>query len=969
MTRQEFTNYCIPNVCVYLIFKFNSSPVKLNIMTSRRSFLKTSAGFAAMFPVLNLQSFDFLFNNRKDEQDISFFDTLLAEEESDEALYLYGYNRTIGEDLVINKNLFIVCDTFHLDSIITTNGHSVSILCRKFTATSKAFINTNGKSYTLSDSPPKATTPNGDLGTQGNDGDKALSLAGGAAGPVTIRTQILANDLKISAEGGDGRKGQDGGDSMAGKKGADGGLEQNGGQGQKGPNGGKGADGGDGGNGGVISIYLCDNSFEVKILPGSAFDSTSTYSLMSKAGKVTCLIQSNGGQPGIGGNGGAGGSGGQGGNGGTHIIKIRNHPDRTWDNKTIPNYFPVGITGDNGQIGGKGSSGREGRWVSPSIKQTTHKDIAEQINGFEILATIIDIKLDECYIKNSYQELSDLLKWYGNVLQSKKVSELTLKWNSVSTKIKAYSTRLSLNLDFWGNASGYVSLLNIKTINTDLNSYFDNAVEFEKSYSDFINAKATASAKAAAARQAVTMAKTYLADKQAKVVSLRDDCNALNQQIFQMSNDILTLEKQLTNDETAFRLAIEKEVGCNLQNTLQFVKMAISIGRAMEGDVSGIISALSEANDVFSKNLDPVFEKNVVKKAKVLINSGTTIVDQIQDLKQQYQTLKDLMNPNEDLYAIPEGDYKALLDKYGDLKEAQSLKTDFANYNMLCNNRNQNRLKLSEKLIDYIKSSAEILTLQADMADKSVRSLLAESKITSPAAKIFMDNLYYRVRLDALNLLYIEYKAFNYWSLKNEAPGNPEVKSLQVLQTEHNNVHRQIITHLNSRNRGRHKADQEDAFVLNKSTHPLEFERFLKTQDNANVLVFTINPQQTAFNLKDNCEIYADTVRVRLENVTSKDNELRIKIVHMGNPIFFNYQNQKVEYTHGQTGASMTWDIQSKQFKVQKIERNLTDEDDDYLGVSPFASWRLVLQNDGSVDLSKLTEIKIGFGYTYVAII
>jgi hypothetical protein len=922
-----------------------------------------------MFPVFQLQSFDFLSYNRIEDQDISFFDTLLAEEESEGSLHLYGYNRTIAADLVINKNLYIICDTFHLDAKITTNGYSVSVLCRKFTATPKAAINTNGKSYTLSESPPKATTPNGDAGTQGNEGDKSLSLPGGAAGTVTIRTQILANDLQISADGGDGRKGQDGGNSMPGKKGANGGREQYGGQGQKGPDGGKGADGGDGGNGGMITIFICDNSLEVITVPGSAFDSATTYSLNCKVGKVNCLIQANGGQGGAGGLGGAGGTGGPGGDGGSHTIKTRNGPDRTWDERTIPNYFSPGSTGESGQNGAQGSSGREGKSVSPSIKQTTYKDIAEQINAFEIFATIIDIKLDELYIKNSYQELGELLQWYGNVLQSKKGSELTLKWNAVSTKVKAYATRLALNLDFWGNASGYVSLLNIKTINTDLDNYFVNAVSFEKSYSDFLSDHATASSKAASARQAVTIAKTYLADKQAKVISLKSDCNTLNQQIFQMSNDILTLEKQLTDDEAAFRLAIEKEVGCNLKNTLQFVKMAISIGRAMEGDVSGIISAVSEAGDVFNKNLDPVFEKNVVKKAKVLINAGTTVVDQIQDLKQQYQTLKDLMNPDEDLYAIPEGDYKALLDKYGNLKEAQSLKTDFANYNILCNNRNQNRLKLSEKLIDYIKSSAEILTLEADMADKSVRSLLAESKITSPTAKIFMDNLYYRVRLDALNLLYIEYKAFNYWSLKSEAPSNPEVKSLQVLQTEHNNVHRQIITHLNSRNRGRHKADQEDAFVLKKSTHPLEFERFLKTQDNTNSLVFTINPTQTAFNLKDNCEIYVDTVRVGLNNVTSKDDELRIKIVHLGNPIFFNYQNERVEYTHSQTGASMTWDIQNKQFKVQKIERNLTDEDDDYLGVSPFASWRLLLQNDGGVDLSQLTEIKIGFGYTYVAVI
>ena len=193
---------------------------------------------------------------------------------------------------------------------------------------------------------------------------------------------------------------------------------------------------------------------------------------------------------------------------------------------------------------------------------------------------------------------------------------------------------------------------------------------------------------------------------------------------------------------------------------------------------------------------------------------------------------------------------------------------------------------------------------------------------------------------------------------------------MSLLNAAHIENQTKIFRKLVERGTGANKASTSIGFK--KKDYPLTFGRFSNQIDDKHIFLITIDLNMPTFAERPWKEIFAHTVAVIINGVSTDSRQLTLTLKHFGNSSFSYTKNDTVFFTHVPTTLSMTYDFKDKIFVDEVIQENLignAKEDIRYLGVSPFATWAIEVDTKGSINkgfnMQNITEIIFKFDFNY----
>jgi hypothetical protein len=429
--------------------------------------------------------------------------------------------------------------------------------------------------------------------------------------------------------------------------------------------------------------------------------------------------------------------------------------------------------------------------------------------------------------------------------------------------------------------------------------------------------------------------------------------------------------------EQSFRDAVAAQSQCDFSKVLACVEIVVSIVAIAYGCYAAIGTAL-DGVQTLSKTTGEnglLRDKNFVEGATIVGGNIGTIASDIEAVRKKYNELRAQLEDDKNLIVIEKGNFEKLLEAYKDIPEAKPFKEEFDQYVKTVDARNQKKLLYTESILKSLTLEAEIKSIEVDVSKIDWENDVEQNRLDTIELQTFIDKMYFQTKANVLYLLYLEKKSIDFWSLENSKNiGIAFQKDISQLRAAHIDNRATIIKKMEERGQGANNANDVNV-IIKKENYPLSFAQFAKKVDEKHVFVITLDLAQPPFNARPWKEIFADTLKIYLNGVTTDSKELAILVRHAGNSTFKNINNASVSFTHKQSSYAMTYNQTDKAFVNEEIPKNLVGnaredkEDIKYIGISPFATWEIEIADNGitnkGLDVSNISEIILSFSFSY----
>jgi len=928
----------------------------------------------------------------------------------------------------IKTRLVILCYNLTIDGEFIANSCDLVVFCRNVIAKNGAVINVSGSNAKqnaekkISRAGKNGDNPDGSHADNLDPLNNPYDILGEDAGTVTLHAEKIIGSLKIVANGGNGGKGQDGDEGVNGRDGlsfphylgykfveianqyvppklglgAGHFYVYTGEDGLPAGNNGDGALGGRAGNGGGINISI---------------------------EKVECIIENNGGVGGPGGYGGKadtiGGKKGEctpwesfkGRVGFLHsgFISVTEYAEKLAgdENYYYSEFSAKDRSTEHGKIGIDGEKGKDG---TPGV----YSDKVDYLSLVNYLPSsyfrILLLEAEFFYINGQYNNAELLLQWLLRIYEyvttvavkkftSSKLSpylddEFTGDFNSIFSKAAIYYNQLSQNLDFFGNTTNYVHLLEAEFLGDKISELYPVISKFKEYINEVLSRDHKTSAIEKTSRLLIDNNAITISELAIQNTRSSEKLSDLNNEILKRQNEVSSFKKRILDKELKFKSAIEHaKAGCNLAGALMTITKLVSVAVTISSGIGATGSAVSVLSDFptllsdFSKlagekkpglDLDSwndIFndggDASILKRVKNLQEKGKDFKDSVAVIS-NFIKQADSETKNDEIVAIrfnPDNtnsfnkeefvdQMKIFVKDFPTALEYQAEVLSFMDY---CDITNQKRVELTSVFLSIMQNVYRIDSLQVVNTKLYVDKLLIDQTKTPYGLKVLFLDSYVNAKLLLLKLLYLQNKALSYFTLEKSAFSSKFYKKDIDAYAADGIVQNKkiLIDNLVGEGFGRTLERTIQPIKLTDTKYPISFQSFIDGDENGvHKLLFTIEPMSSV--LADYKEVFVQKIKISIDSITTKGGNLIVKIKHMGNACFIKADtNKSINFSHNPVKMKISYKISDNQSPFVSVTGDyLIGGKKPYVELSPFASWELVIEEGETNTINEGLSVK-----------
>jgi hypothetical protein len=513
--------------------------------------------------------------------------------------------------------------------------------------------------------------------------------------------------------------------------------------------------------------------------------------------------------------------------------------------------------------------------------------------------------------------------------------------------------RLQQGLDFYGHSYNWTPVLNLVYLAGRTGDIIKLGQVVEAQYNKYLEHGATDKQRMRAFGDAKKEIDAKLADFDDEIEKLKPQIENFRTEIADCSEDIrrqrtLLLEGQLKfKDELIRHLREESELG--LKDFLDILGTVIGCVGGVVGGVGGIktaIDAVKKAEE-FSKQVKGVVE--VFKKAKATIDS----------IKKAYSAVSDLIdadNPDAAKILVDGTELDDLLKKYlGKFDAAGELRKALDHYLKLCQARNM-------AAYNYTTLVAQLLTaqVQRDQLHSGIQHINAEMAAHQdnvlPVYTAYLRDAYEDVQRDLLRNIYLENRAYQYWSLQRRQLVTENLNIATLAAT-----HQRLMKAIDSfREENEEFGDFSQKVRICSSRYPAEFAAMLETRS----LAFTLDIRDEE-GFENMSYIIARSFKLAFPDIVDSKKVLSLNLIHSGQAVLnSNTDRDKAGALHVFSHRPRV-----RLYKIDYKDRentaggSLGDNAQGYIGLSPFTMWRIDFDLKGNdwLDLKLIKTVELTF--------
>jgi hypothetical protein len=513
--------------------------------------------------------------------------------------------------------------------------------------------------------------------------------------------------------------------------------------------------------------------------------------------------------------------------------------------------------------------------------------------------------------------------------------------------------RLQQGLDYYGHSYNWAPVLNLnslvartgeliylgKVVEDQFNRYLDKALSDKERMQSFTQAKREIDQK--------------LSQFDADINKLTPQIESFQVEVDKQTEAMRVQRTVLETDQLKFKDDLIKYL--REQNELDwkdFLDILSTVIGCVGGAVTGV-GGIKTAFDAFKKAEE--FSDKVKKAVEVFKKAQATFAS----LKKTYGEVKgefDEGNVNAAKILVDDGEYDKLIKDYIDkVDSAGELRKAIDYYVTLCQARNM-------AAYNYTALVSQQLTLKAgrDQLYLGIQHINAEiagrQDNVLAIYTAYLQDAYEDLQRHLLRNIYLENRAYQYWALKDRALQTEDLTIATLSAT-----HGLLIADIDSvRENSQAASDFTQKVTVSADHYPNEFAAMRESR--ALTFELDIHKEKGFQNMR---HIIVSKFTLELPEVNGGSNVLFVNLVHSGAAVLNSDINLAAPgalhvFSHRPRMAPYKIDYQDSR---NTAGGTLGDETQGYIGVSPFAVWRLDfnLQGNDWLDLSKVKTVTLLF--------
>lgn len=513
--------------------------------------------------------------------------------------------------------------------------------------------------------------------------------------------------------------------------------------------------------------------------------------------------------------------------------------------------------------------------------------------------------------------------------------------------------RLQQGLDYYGHSHNWTPVLNLSNLTGRTGELIQLGSVVENQFNRYVEKGISNKERMQAFTQAKQEIDRKLAQFKTEIEKLQPQIDTLWTEVEKHSEAMRRQRTLLEEGELKFKddliKYLREQSDLTFETFLDMLGTVIGCAGGVVEGVGGIktaINALKKAEE-FSKQIKSVVE--IFKKAKATIDN----------IKKAYSSVKDAFddgNKNAAKVLVDGEEFDKLLKEYLDkVDSAGELRRAMDHFVMLSQARNM-------AAYNYTTLVAQMLTIQTqhDQLYQGIQHINAEMAARQdnvlPIYTAYLKDAYEDVLRNLLRNIYQENRAYQYWALRN-----------RQLQTDNLNIatlaatHQQVIADIDSfreNSQAFNKFNQE--VIISADRYPNEFGDLRASH----ILTFRLDIRHEE-GFQNMRYIIAREFKLRFPEVKDSSHVLFVNVMHTGEAVL----NSDVDLD--KPGALHVFSHRPRLSPYKIDYKNpantaggdLGDDSQGYIGVSPFALWRLdfTLKGNEWLDLSTLKTVELSF--------
>jgi hypothetical protein len=513
--------------------------------------------------------------------------------------------------------------------------------------------------------------------------------------------------------------------------------------------------------------------------------------------------------------------------------------------------------------------------------------------------------------------------------------------------------RLQQGLDFYGHSYNWTPVLTLNSLVARTGELINLGKVVEDQYNRYLDKGSTDKQRMQAFRQAKQEIDRKLGDFLGEIEKLKPQIANFKTEVEDYSEDLrrqrtVLLEGQLKfKDELVKYLREKEDIG--LADFLDMLATVIGcVGGVVEG-VGGIktaVNAVKKAQE-FDKQVKSVVE--IFKKAKATMES----------LSKAYSSVKDLIggdNPNAAKILVDGEEFDKMLKEYlGKFDAAGELRKAMDYFGELSQARNM-------AAYNYTTLVSQLLSVQAqhDQLYSGIQHINAEIAAHQdnvlPVYTAYMKDAYEDVQRSLLRNIYQENRAFQYWALKDR-PFEANDLNIATQAAKHSRLIADIDDFRETTDAF---SDFNQTLEITAVRFPNEFAAMLESRS----LTFSLDVRTEPGFENMRC-IIARSFKLEFPEIAGGKNVLSLNLIHSGQAMF----NSDVD--PGKPGSLRVFSHRPR-IRLYKIDYknranfaggNFGENDQGYIGLSPFTQWRIDFDLKGNewLDLAAVKTVLLTF--------
>ncbi len=513
--------------------------------------------------------------------------------------------------------------------------------------------------------------------------------------------------------------------------------------------------------------------------------------------------------------------------------------------------------------------------------------------------------------------------------------------------------RLQQGLDFYGHSYNWAPVLNLAYLTGRTDNIIELGRVVEDQYNKYLEKGATDKERMTAFRKAKHEIDLKLGIFADEIKKLEPQIDNFRSEIEEYSEDLrqqrtLLLEKQLEfKDQLIKHLREEAELG--LSDFLDILGTVIGCVGGVVGGAGGVktaINAVKKAEE-FNKKVKGVVE--IFKKAKATVDS----------LNKAYKTIKGLGgddNPDAAKILVDAAEFDKMLKEYlGKFDAAGELRKAMDYYLKLAQARNM-------AAYNYTTLVAQLLSAQTqhDQLYDGIQNINAELAAHQdnvlPIYTAYLRDAYEEMQRNLLRNIYLENRAYEYWSLEERQLQTDDLNIATLAAT-----HGRLMTAIDSfREENEEFDDFRQKVTISADRYPNEFATMLET----NSLAFTLDIRDEE-GFENMSYIVARSFKLAFPDIVDAKKALSLNLIHSGQAVL----NSNVDRDKPGALHAFSHRPRVRLYKIDYKDKENTaggtlgDDAQGYIGLSPFAMWRIDFDLKGNdwLDLKVIKTIELTF--------